>query len=124
MNEVMRKRVLRMLENLPDETAYQVMDYIEFLERKYGTGTAQASPLQRIAEGVEDTLRATRVPVAAIRGTMNVVDSATRLMEGLASAGRAAVDELRKTVPPDDRATAAPPPPRADGAGKDAPSPP
>jgi hypothetical protein len=116
MNEVMRTRVIRMLENLPDETAYQVVDYIEFLERKYGTGAAAASPLRRLAEGVEDTLRATRVPVAAIRGTLNVVDTATRLMEGLASAGRAAVDELRKTAAESDRG-APPPPPGGPGEG-------
>ncbi|MBI3981316.1 MAG: hypothetical protein HY337_00265 [Gemmatimonadetes bacterium] len=109
MNEIMRKRVLRILENLPDETAYQVLDYLEFLESKHGTGAKNASPLQRLAEGVEDTLRATRVPAAAIRGTMNVVDAAARLMDGLASAGRAAVEELGKTAAPGPPAASGPP---------------
>jgi hypothetical protein len=109
MNEIMRKRVLRILENLPDETAYQVLDYLEFLESKHGTGAMNASPLQRLAEGVEDTLRATRVPAAALRGTMNVVDAAARLMDGLASAGRAAVEELGKTAPPGPPAASGPP---------------
>jgi hypothetical protein len=113
MNEIMRKRALRILENLPDETAYQVIDYLEFLEARHGTGSRAASPLQRFAEGVEDTLRATHVPVAAIRGTMNVVDAATRMMGGLAAAGRAAVEELSKggARASEGRADAPPPPP-------------
>ena len=99
MNEIMRKRLLRVLENLPDEMAYQALGYLEFLESRHGAGAKIPSPFERLAEGVEDTLRATRVPAAAIRGTMNAVDAASRVMEGLAAAGRAAVEELRKSGP-------------------------
>ena len=94
MNDIFRERVVRKLEALPDETAYQILDYIEFLETKYGSQARQPGTLQKIAETVEDALRAGRVPVAAVKGTMNAMDAAGRVMRGLAEAGRAAVEEL------------------------------
>jgi hypothetical protein len=98
MNELLLKRIERRLANLEDAQGYQVLDYVEFLEAKYGTGDRRPSVLERIADGVEDVLRAGRVPTAAIRGTMGAVDSASRLMERLAQAGRSAVGELGKTL--------------------------
>jgi hypothetical protein len=98
MNELLMKRIERRLANLADEQGYQILDYVEFLETKYATAERDETVLQRFATGVEDTLRAGRIPVAAIRGTMKAMDSATRLMEQLAEAGRAAVDELGKSV--------------------------
>jgi hypothetical protein len=100
MNELLMKRIERRLANLADEQGYQVLDYVEFLETKYAAKPRDESVLQRLASGVEDTLRAGRIPMAAIRGTMKAMDSASRLMEQLAQAGRAAVDELGKTVNP------------------------
>ncbi len=47
MNDVMRKRIQRKLENLPDEVVYQVVDYIDFLERKYGSEKLAPTPLQK-----------------------------------------------------------------------------
>ncbi len=94
MNDIFRERVLRRLEALPDETAYQILDYIEFLESKYGSQARPAGTLQKVAEAVQDTLRAGRLPVAAVSGTMDAVDAAGRLMRGLAAAGKAAVEEL------------------------------
>jgi hypothetical protein len=120
MNDVMRKRLMRILQNLPEEAAYQALEYLEFLEARHGTGARAPSPFQRIAEGVEDTLRATRVPAAAIRGTMGAVDAASRVMEGLVAAGRAAVDELRKTTAPAAPGAATP----AEPDGKDGAPPP
>ncbi len=98
MNELLLKRITRALQNLGDQQGYRVLDYVEFLESKYSTGTRPPSLLERVAAGVEDTLRASRIPVAAIRGTMGAVDSASRMMERLAQAGRAAAEELGKTV--------------------------
>ncbi len=98
MNELLRKRIERRLETLPDEQGYQVLDYVEFLESKYATAEREPTVFERISEGVEDTLRAGRIPAAAIRGTMGAVDTASRLMDRLAQAGRAAVDELNKSL--------------------------
>ena len=96
MNEVLRERLLRKLETLPDDRAYMVLDYVEFLESKYATRAAGAPAFQKVAETLEDTMRAGRVPVNVIRGTMDVVSKAGRFMEGLAAAGRAAVEEVAR----------------------------
>ncbi len=37
MHDVLRTRLLRKLESLPEAQVYQVLDYIEFLESKYST---------------------------------------------------------------------------------------
>ena len=50
MHDVMRKRLWRKLEALPEEQLYQVLDYIEFLESKYAPGAAaEPGSLQRFA---------------------------------------------------------------------------
>lgn len=96
MNDVLMQRILRKLEVLPEEKAYQVLDYIEFLESKYAERPAGAPPFQKVAETLEDTMRAGRVPVTVIKGTMDAVGKAGKFLEGLAAAGKAAVDEVRK----------------------------
>ncbi len=96
MNDVLRERVLRKLDTLSDDKAYLVLDYVEFLESKYAERPAGAPAFQKAAETLEDTLRAGRVPVTIIRGTMDAVGKAGKFLEGLAAAGRAAVDEVAK----------------------------
>ena len=96
MNDLLRERVLRKLNALSDEKAYQVLDYVEFLESKYAERPAGAPAFQKAAETLEDTLRAGRVPVTIIRGTMDAVGKAGRFLEGLAAAGKAAVEEVSK----------------------------
>jgi len=110
MDDILQKRLLRRIERLPDEQVYRVLDYIEFLESKYGAGVRKDSIMDKIADGVQDTLRATRIPAAAIRGTMGAVDSASRLMERLATAGRAAANELGRTLSTIDQAAQPPKP--------------
>ena len=94
MNETLRKRIERKLESLPDQRAYQILDYIDFLEARYGEAEIEPSPLQKFAETVEDTLRASRIPVNAIRGTMGVVEAAGRVVDGIVDAGKAAMREV------------------------------
>jgi hypothetical protein len=96
MNDVLRDRLLRKLETLSEEKVYQVLDYIEFLESKYAERPAGAPAFQKVAETLEDTMRAGRVPVSIIKGTMDAVGKAGKFFEGLAAAGKAAVEEARK----------------------------
>ena len=96
MNDILRERLLRKLETLSEERAYQVLDYIEFLESKYAERPAGAPVFQKVAETLEDTLRAGRVPVRIIKGTMDAVGKAGKFLEGLAAAGKAAVEEATK----------------------------
>src|SRR5437660_10865777 len=69
MNEILRDRLQRKLEALPEDKPYQVLDYVEFLESKYAERPAGAAPFQRVAETLEDTLRAGRVPRELFTGT-------------------------------------------------------
>ncbi len=123
MNEHLKDRLLRKLETLSDERAYQVLDFVEFLESKYAERSAPTNIFARITERVEDTMRAGKVPINAISGTVGVFDSASKVMKGLASAAGAVVDEASKTAreltqsakaqPPADPAP--PPMPPSDG---------
>ena len=47
MNEILKQRLLRRLELLPDERGYQVLDYVEFLESKYAERAAPAGFLAK-----------------------------------------------------------------------------
>ncbi|HEV8510685.1 MAG TPA: hypothetical protein VGQ48_09595 [Gemmatimonadales bacterium] len=96
MNEVLTERIRRKLDAMPDEQAYQVLDYIEFLESKYAQRAAGAPAFQKVAETLEDTMRAGRVPVTIIKGTMDAVGKAGRFLGGLAAAGKAAVEDAAK----------------------------
>lgn len=110
MNDVLAERIRRQLDTMPDEQAYQVLDYIEFLESKYGAGERHDSVMDKVTDRVQDTLRAARLPAAAIRGTMGAMDSAARLMDRLAGAGRAAAAELGRTLAPPEEKDPPPPP--------------
>ena len=95
MNEFLKKRIERKLETLPDERVYQVLDYIEFLESKYAQRqSSEPSPFQKLAETVEDTLRAGRMSASAIKGTMDAMSSAGRVVSGIAAAGKSVVDQV------------------------------
>jgi hypothetical protein len=124
MNDLLKQRILRKLEVLSDERGYQVLDYVEFLESKYAERQAPTNIFARITETVEDTMRAGKIPIKAISGTMNLMDSAGKLMKGLTAAGKAVVDEAVRAaegtppaVPPADTAKSLPPPDRAKPAG-------
>ncbi len=113
MNEILKKRIERKLETLSDERVYQILDYIEFLESKYAEHVAEPpSAFQKLAETVEDTLRAGRVSASAIKGTMDAMSAAGRMMSGLAAAGKAVVDEVTGSPAPsrDAKGPSAPPP--------------
>jgi len=119
MNEFLKKRIERKLETLPDERVYQVLDYIEFLESKYAARTpTEPSPFQKLAETVEDTLRAGQVSVSAIKGTMDVMSGAGRIMSGLAAAGKSVVDQVAgggaKTEPKEEPRKEIEAPPQSD----------
>ena len=96
MNDVLNERIRRKLDIMPDEQAYQVLDYIEFLESKYSQRAAGAPAFQKVAETLEDTLRAGRVPVNIIKGTMDAVGKAGKFLERVAAAGKAAVEQAAR----------------------------
>lgn len=89
MEDVTRKRILRMLERLPEEQLYQVLDYMEFLETKYAREAARKpDAFQQFAERVEDQMRLRSVAPKAMRGTMRAMSTAGRFFDGVRELGR------------------------------------
>lgn len=98
MHDSLRQRLISKLETLPEERVYQILDYIDFLESKYAVRAREASTFQRLAEGVEDTLRAGRVSATAIAGTMGVVNKAVGVLSDVATAGKSVATEVVNAV--------------------------
>jgi len=101
MHDVLRQRLLRKIQSLPDEQIYQVLDYIEFLESKYAAAaTVEASGLQKFAEGLEDKLRKRAVSPSTIREAFQLISAADRVLSGVSSAGRQILADLNQALEP------------------------
>jgi len=98
MNDLLKQRILRLLDAASDERGYQILDYLEFLDSKYAERGQPDGLLSRITATVENTMRAGKLPMQAITGTMGLMDSAAKVMKGLAAAGQAVVEEAVKAV--------------------------
>ena len=95
MHDVLRTRLLRKIETLPEEQIYQVLDYIEFLESKYARElTQEASGLQKMAEKLEDRLRKRAVSPATLREAFQLISAADKALQGVTKAGKQLLDEL------------------------------
>jgi hypothetical protein len=89
MHDILKERVWRRIEALPQEQVYQVLDYIEFLEAKYAKQKAhEPDVLQKFAERVEDSLRMRSVAPKVISGTVGLLGTARRVMRTVSDAGR------------------------------------
>jgi len=101
MHDVLRQRLLRKIESLPDEQIYQVLDYIEFLESKYAAVVAaEASGLQKFAEGLEDKLRRRAVSPSTIREAFQLISAADRVLSGVSTAGKQILADLGQALEP------------------------
>jgi hypothetical protein len=111
MNEQLKQRILRRIEALSDQRGYQILDYVEFLESKYAERVAPTNILAKITEGIEDTMRAAKIPIKGISTTMDLMGSAGKVMKGVAAAAQSVVDEALQAAAPDPaQARAAPVP--------------
>ncbi|MGH7475475.1 MAG: hypothetical protein ACRELD_04245, partial [Longimicrobiales bacterium] len=91
----MRKRILRTLETLPEAQLYQVLDYVEFLQLRYGQAADPVrTGFQAFAERLEDRMRARSIAARTMSGTMKVVSTAGRMIDGLSGAVAAATRPL------------------------------
>ena len=99
MHDILRQRLMRKIESLPEEQVYQILDYIEFLESKYGTDVAEeTSGLQRFAEAMEDKLRKTAMSPATLREAFQLISAADRVLSNVSSAGKKLMEELAPGV--------------------------
>ncbi len=95
MHDVLRQRIMRKLESLPEEQIYQVLDYIDFMESRYAGELAQeASGLQRFAEKVEDKMRQKAMSPATIREAFKVISAADKVFSSVSKAGKQLMDDI------------------------------
>ncbi len=95
MHDVLRQRIMRKLESLPEEQIYQVLDYIDFMESRYAGDLAQeASGLQRFAEKVEDKMRQKAMSPANIREAFKVISAADKVLSTVSKAGKQLMDDI------------------------------
>lgn len=102
MHDLLKERLMRALETLPEERQYQVLDYAEFLGSRYardGVGRP-ASPIQKFSERLQDHMRMQGVGMNAIRSTLDVMGTADRLFSDVADAGRTLFKEVEGGLKP------------------------
>jgi len=101
MDDVLRQRLIRKIESLPEEQVYQVMDYIEFLDTKYGGMPEGASGLQKLGEGLQDKMRKRAMNPATIREAFQIISTADKVLQSVSNAGKRLMDELTQPVDTD-----------------------
>jgi hypothetical protein len=95
MHDVLRTRVLRKLESLPEEQVYQILDYMEFLESKYARNlSAEGSGLQSLAEKLEDQLRRRAVSPSSLREAFQLISAADKVLSNISNVGKELLGEL------------------------------
>ena len=95
MNEFLRDRILRKLENLSDERMYQVLDFVEYLDSKYAERqNPPPNVFTDFIEGIEDRLRAGRVSASTVAETVGFMNKAVGVLNGFAAAGKSVASEL------------------------------
>ena len=98
MQDQLKDRILRKLEAMSDERAYQLLDYLEFLESKYATRAAPSNIFTQLKEKAEDAMRAGKFSAETIGKTVGAMDSAQKIVKGIVAAGEAVVDEAAKAA--------------------------
>lgn len=120
VNDLLRDRIMRRLEVLPEDRQYQVLDYLEFLESKYAERQAPGpNVFQKFAEGVEDTLRAGNLSASTVAEAMGFMGKAMGVLSGVAAAGKSVAADIvsppkPREAPKPDAAAAKPRPAEPD----------
>lgn len=120
MHDLLRERVMRRLDSLPEERVYQVLDYIEFVESKYAQRQSSSNVFQKFAENVEDTMRAGKVSAQTIAETMNLMSRAMGVLSGAMAAGKSVASDVVSAARAAQQPPSSAPPaqaPRASDAG-------
>jgi hypothetical protein len=92
-----RERILARLDAMTDERAFQVLDYIEFLDSKYARReppTGVPGLIAKLQETVEDGLRAGKVSAGTVAETLGFMQKAVNVVSGVAAAGQSVASDL------------------------------
>lgn len=123
LSPYLRDRLLARFETLSDERAFQILDYVEFLESKYSrleAPTGAAGLLVKLQETVEDGLRAGKVSASSVAETLGFMQKAVGVLSGVAAAGQSVASDLAGAATRAARAATGEPGPSqpASGAGE------
>jgi hypothetical protein len=89
MHDILKDRLWRKLDALPEQQLYQVLDYIEFLESKYAPGQVRdPDVLTKFAERFEDSMRMRSVAPKVIYGAVGLMGTARKVVRGVTDAGK------------------------------------
>jgi hypothetical protein len=114
MHDILRARLIRHIEALPEAQVYQALDYIEFLSSKYAReNLREPGAFQKFTELLEDKMRGQGLAFGTIKGALGVMGTAGRVVSGITEAGRTVIREVEAVITPAE--DEAPPPqlPRA-----------
>jgi hypothetical protein len=101
MHDILKDRLWRKLEALPEPQLYQVLDYIEFLESKYAAGQVrEPDVLTRFAERFEDSMRMRSVAPKVIYGAVGLMGTARKVVRGVTDAGKDLLGALEGDAQP------------------------
>lgn len=109
MHDVLRARLLRHIEALPEAQLYQAVDYVEFLASKYARESIrEPSSVQKFGELLEDKMRGQGLGLGAIRSTLGVIGTADRIFSGIQEAGKTIIQQAGEAIssPPQPPASA------------------
>jgi hypothetical protein len=109
MHDLLRARLMRHIEALPEAQIYQALDYLEFLSSKYAReNVREPGAFQKFSELLEDKMRGQGLAFGTIKGALGVMGTAGRVMTGITEAGRTVMREVENVITP--REDEAPPP--------------
>ncbi len=97
LSPYLRDRLTAKFDTMSDERAFQIIDYIEFLESKYSRNeapTGAAGLLFKLQETVEDGLRAGKVSASSVAETLGFMQKAVGVLSGVAAAGQSVANDL------------------------------
>ncbi|MDZ7632425.1 MAG: hypothetical protein U5K74_14025 [Gemmatimonadaceae bacterium] len=97
LSPYLRDRLVAKFDTLSDERAFQILDYIEFLESKYSrleAPTGAAGLIAKLQETVEDGLRAGKVSASSVAETLGFMQKAVGVLSGVAAAGQSVANDL------------------------------
>lgn len=99
MNPYVRDRINRKLETLSDERLYQILDYVEFLESKYGEKPAPVTNVfQKFTDGVEDTLRAGGLAAGTVVEAVGFLNKAMGVLNNVAQTTKTVATDVVSTA--------------------------
>ncbi len=111
MHDLLRARLMRNIEALPEAQIYQALDYLEFLSSKYAReNVREPGAFQKFSELLEDKMRGQGLAFGTIKGALGVMGTAGRVMSGITEAGRTVMREVESVITPRDDETPPPPP--------------